>query len=47
MMKLVNDKGRLILNSGDIKISVGGSLPSNRSTELGATKPAEAILMVE
>jgi len=47
MMKLVNDKGQSILNSGDIKISVAGSLPSKRSEELGAAKPATAILTVK
>jgi beta-glucosidase len=47
MMKLVNNKGQSILNSGDIKISVAGSLPSRRSEELGAAKPLEAILSVK
>jgi len=47
MMKLVNDKGQSILNSGDMKISVAGSLPSRRSEELGAAKPLEATLSVK
>jgi beta-glucosidase len=47
MMKLVNDKGQSVLNSGNIKISVGSSFPSDRSAELGAAKPAEAILIVK
>ncbi|KAA9041759.1 glycosyl hydrolase [Ginsengibacter hankyongi] len=47
MMKVVNDKGQSVLNSGDIKISVAGSLPSQRSAELGAAKPATAILSVK
>ena len=47
MMKVVNDKGESVLNSGDIKISVAGSLPSKRSEELGAAKPATAILSVK
>lgn len=47
MMKLVNDKGQSVLVSGDIKVSVGGSLPSARSEELGAAKAVRATLTVE
>ena len=47
MMKLVNDKGQSVLKSGDIKISIAGSLPSKRSEELGVAKPATAILSVK
>lgn len=47
MMKVVNDKEESVLNSGDIKISLAGSLPSKRSAELGAAKPATAILSVK
>lgn len=47
MMKLVNAEGKSVLKSGDIKISVGGSLPSKRSEELGAAKPVTAILSVK
>ena len=47
MLKLVNESGESVLNSGDIKISVAGSLPSERSAELGAAKPAEVILGVK
>jgi beta-glucosidase len=47
MMKLVNNDGKSVLNSGDIKISIGGSLPSQRSVELGAAKPVNAVLTVQ
>ena len=47
MLKLVNENGESVLDSGDIKISIAGSLPSERSTELGAAKPAEVILSVK
>ena len=47
MMKLVDEKGQSILNSGDIEISVGGSLPSARSIELGAAKPVTAMLTIK
>jgi len=47
MMKLVNNDGKSVLNSGDIKISIGGSLPSQRSVELGAAKPVDAVLTVQ
>ena len=47
MMKLVNQDGKSVLNSGEIKISIGGSLPSKRSEELGAAKPVATILSIE
>ncbi|HEY5408462.1 MAG TPA: glycoside hydrolase family 3 C-terminal domain-containing protein [Ginsengibacter sp.] len=47
MMEIVNEDGKSVLNSGEIKISIAGSLPSERSEELGAAKPAEGILSVE
>jgi len=47
MMKLVNDEGQSVLNSGKIKISIGESSPSKRSTELGAAKAVEAIINVQ
>ena len=47
MMKLINDQGQSVLNSGSIKISIGESLPSKRSEELGAAKPVEAILAIQ
>ena len=47
MMKLVNDEGKSVLNSGNIKISIAGSLPSKRSEELGAAKPVDALLTIK
>ena len=47
MMKLVNDEGQSVLNSGNIKISIGESLPSKRSKELGAAKPVDAMLIIQ
>jgi beta-glucosidase len=47
MMKLVNKDGESVLNSGGIKISIAGSLPSERSVQLGAAKPVDAILTVQ
>jgi hypothetical protein len=46
-MKLVNDAGESVLNPGKIKVSIGESLPSDRSTELGAAKPVEAIFNIQ
>lgn len=47
MMKLVNEDGKSVLNSGDIKINIGGSLPSKRSEELGAAKPVETLITIQ
>jgi beta-glucosidase len=46
MMKLVNDLGESVLSAGGIKVSVAGSLPSKRATDLGAAKPVEALFTV-
>ena len=47
MMKLVNEDGKSVLNSGEIKVSIGGSLPSQRSEDLGAAKPAKAQIIIQ
>ena len=47
MMKLVNEEGESVLNSGEIKINIGGSLPSKRSEELGAAKPVAALITIQ
>jgi beta-glucosidase len=47
MMKLVNEQGDSRLNSGNIKISIAGSLPSKRSIELGAATPVETLLTIK
>lgn len=46
MMMLVNNNGDKVLESGDFKVSIGGSLPSKRSQELGAPSHQEAIFNV-
>ena len=38
MMELVNNEGERILESGEFKIQIGGSSPSKRAVELGATE---------
>ncbi|MBX2966337.1 MAG: glycoside hydrolase family 3 C-terminal domain-containing protein [Cyclobacteriaceae bacterium] len=47
MYSIVNDKGNKIIESGKVKVSVGGSLPGNRSEQLGATKSIQAIFTVK
>ena len=47
MMKTVNEEGSSVLNSGKIKVSISGSLPSERSEQLGAAKPVQAIINVQ
>lgn len=47
MMELVNAKGERVLEAGKFKISVGGSLPGNRSEILGASKSQEIFFTVK
>ena len=47
MLKLVNENGQSVGEPGNIKIIIGGSSPAERSNELGAAKPAEAILTIK
>jgi beta-glucosidase len=47
MLKLVNEKGEKVLEKGEFKIFVGGSLPSPRSLELGAAQYLEGKINVE
>ena len=35
-LELVNDVGERVLEAGDFQVSVGGSVPSQRSLDLGA-----------
>ena len=46
MLALINDKGQAVAPSGPVKVWVGGSLPTQRSQDLGAAKAAMAILTV-
>jgi beta-glucosidase len=47
MMSVINEKGDSILDSGNFKVCIGGSLPGKRSEELGMPKHAEAIFAVQ
>jgi beta-glucosidase len=47
MMKTVNEEGQSVLNSGQVKINIGGSLPSQKSEELGAAKPVEEQIVIQ
>jgi len=47
MLKLVNEKGEKVLEKGEFKIFVGGSLPAQRSLELGAAQYLEGKISVE
>jgi beta-glucosidase len=47
MLNIINEKGESILESGDFKISISGSLPGSRTEALGGPKAAEIILTVK
>ncbi|WP_295648869.1 glycoside hydrolase family 3 N-terminal domain-containing protein [uncultured Mucilaginibacter sp.] len=47
LMKSVNDNGESVLLSGNYKVYISGSVPSNRSLELGAAKPAVGSFVVK
>lgn len=47
MMKVIDDEGKSVLNAGKTEINIGGSLPSQRSIELGAARPATAQIMIQ
>ncbi|MEM8524357.1 MAG: glycoside hydrolase family 3 N-terminal domain-containing protein [Bacteroidota bacterium] len=47
ILQLVNAKGERVLEAGDFKIFVGGSVPSQRSIDLGAAKFLERRLTVK
>ncbi len=47
MYSIVNEKGVSVIESGKVRVSIGGSLPGNRSENLGAPKPAQAIFTVK
>lgn len=46
MMMLVNNNGEKVLEPGDFKVSIGGSLPGKRGQELGASLHQEAVFSV-
>ena len=47
MMSYINNEGKSILSSGDIKITIGGASPIKRSVDLGIAKPLEAIFTLK
>ena len=47
MLELINDKGESILEQGEFKILIGGSLPGTRSEELGISGHVETILKIK
>ncbi|MDX1939743.1 MAG: glycoside hydrolase family 3 N-terminal domain-containing protein [Saprospiraceae bacterium] len=47
MMQIVNEKGEKVIESGQFRVSIGGSLPGNRSVALGATQAVQSIFAVE
>ena len=42
--KQVNEEGELFLPKGDYTVYVGGSVPSERSTELGASEEVSGTI---
>ncbi len=46
-LKLVNEEGEHVLKSGQYRIWIGGSLPGERSLQLGGSQPVEATLTVQ
>jgi beta-glucosidase len=46
-LALIDEKGHAVMTAGKIKISVGGSLPTHRSEELGAAKGVETEVEVK
>jgi beta-glucosidase len=47
LMKSVNDNGEQVLLPGSYQVSIGGSVPSKRSLDLGAAKPAQGTFVVK
>ncbi|GAB4415126.1 MAG: glycoside hydrolase family 3 C-terminal domain-containing protein [Bacteroidia bacterium] len=47
LLMLVNEAGERVLEPGDFRLAVGGSLPAARSLELGAAPYAETTLIVK
>jgi len=41
---LVNEEGNEFMAKGDYKVYIGNAVPSERSLQLGAAKPAEAVI---
>jgi beta-glucosidase len=46
-LSVIDEQGRTVQPSGRIRINLGGSLPSQRSRDLGADQPLETVLTVK
>jgi beta-glucosidase len=46
MMTLINEKGEGVVEAGEFRISIGGSLPGKRSLDLGLTSGVEGVFGV-
>ncbi len=47
MMEMINDKGESVLEAGQFRVSIGGSLPGSRSVALGAAEGVQATFNVK
>lgn len=47
MMEMVNEKGERLIENGQFKVYIGGSIPSQRSLDLGAAKYVEGLFEVK
>jgi beta-glucosidase len=47
LLSLVNDKGESFVEPGKVKLSIGGSLPTQRNLDLGAPKGVETTLIIQ
>lgn len=47
MVSLIDDRGNKVFTPGNLQLFVGGSLPGNRSQELGASKTASATISLK
>ena len=47
MMEMINDKGERMMEAGEFRVSIGGSLPGARSVALGASQGAQALFTLK
>lgn len=47
MMKMVNEEGKSVLEKGEFKVFIGGSVPSQRSLDLGAAPYLEGVFTIK
>ena len=46
-MRLVDQRGRRVLEPGRFALTIGGASPGERAVDLGAARPARALFTVE